>query len=189
MSVSGADPRGRREPGTFRADETQESSVGQKGSRPDRPPAPEEAVAEAELARAHGDLPAPVAWRALVAPSVPISCGAVLGANARYLVGLWATARWPGTFPWGTLLINVTGSLAIGIYLTLVTARFPGRVAMRLFVATGFLGAYTTFSTFSYETVTLVRQGMLGAAILYVASSLVLGLAAVVVGTLAAQAM
>ena len=157
------------------------------------PETPEEAVAEAELARAPEELPAPAppsaTWSARLAPSVPISCGAVLGANARYFVGFWAAARWPGAFPWGTLLINVTGSLVIGFYLTLVTERFAGRATTRLFVATGFLGAYTTFSTFSYETVTLVRQGLVAAAIGYVAASLVLGLAAVVAGTLAAHAL
>lgn len=175
-------------------------------TRPDPPPrhptTPEEAIAEAELARAPDDLPAGSALsplptvspptmvrRALLGPSLPISGGAVLGANARYLVGEWAAARWPGPFPWGTLLINCTGSLIIGFYLTLVTERFAGRASTRLFVATGFLGAYTTFSTFSYETVSLFQQGLVAAAILYVGASLVLGLAGVIAGTVVAHAL
>jgi CrcB protein len=154
---------------------------------------PEEAIAEAELAEAPEDLPTvsppTMARRALLGPSLPISGGAVLGANARYLVGEWATTRWPGPFPWGTLLINCTGSLIIGFYLTLVIERFAGRSSTRLFVATGFLGAYTTFSTFSYETVTLIQQGRVTAAILYVIASLILGLVGVIAGTLVAHAL
>lgn len=153
-------------------------------------PTPEEAIAEAELPEAPEDLPRLVTgWRRQAVPIVAISMGAVLGANARYLVSQWMTSRWPGPFPWGTLLINVTGSLIIGFYLTLVTERFAGRATTRLFIATGFLGAYTTFSTFSYETVTLIRQGLFLGAVLYVLASLVLGMAAVVAGTIAAHAL
>lgn len=160
---------------------------------PSRPETPGEAIAEAELAHAPEDLAPSATWAttrlARLGPTVPIGGGAVLGANARYFVEEWAAANWPGSFPWGTLLINATGSLIIGFYLTLVTERFAGRASTRLFVATGFLGAYTTFSTFSYETVALVRQGLTTAAIAYVVASLALGLAAVVAGALAARAL
>src|SRR5207248_8726340 len=76
-----------------------------------------------------------------------------------------------------------------GCYLTLATERFAGRSTVRLFVATGFLGAYTTFSTFSYEAVSLARHGAVGAAVAYAVASLALGLAAVVAGILAARAL
>lgn len=152
---------------------------------------PGEALAEAELAHAPDDLPAPPAtpWQSRLVTPLTIGLGAILGANARYLLGVWAAARWPGAFPWGTLLINVTGSLVIGFYLTLITERFAGRATTRLFVATGFLGAYTTFSTLSYETVTLVQQGLALTALGYVAASLGLGLLAVIAGSTAAHAL
>lgn len=118
-----------------------------------------------------------------------IGAGGFLGANARYLVGLWAVEYWGPTFPWGTLVVNVAGSFILGFYLALVTERFVGRPGTRLFVATGFLGAFTTFSTFSYEAVNLVATGALGVAVVYVASSLVLGLAAAIAGVLCAHAL
>lgn len=151
---------------------------------------PHDAIPEAELAHAPEDVPERAAahWRARLAPYAAISAGGLLGANTRYLAGQWA-ARWPGPLPWGTLLINVTGSLALGFFLTLVTERFIGRAVTRLFVATGFLGAYTTFSTFGVETITLAQHHRYGAALAYVAASLVLGLAAVVAGAAAARAL
>jgi len=151
---------------------------------------PQDAIPEAELAHAPEDVPEPAGARASarLAPYVAISAGGLLGANARYLAGQWA-ARWPGPIPWGTLLINVTGSLALGFFLTLITERFIGRAVTRLFVATGFLGAYTTFSTFSVETIMLAQHHCYGAAVSYVAASLALGLAAVVTGAAAARAL
>lgn len=88
-----------------------------------------------------------------------ISIGAVAGANARYLVGGWVAERWGSTFPVGTLLINVTGSFLIGLVMTAVTERVVAPPWVRPLVAIGFLGSYTTFSTFSYETLALARDG------------------------------
>ena len=124
-----------------------------------------------------------------VAPFVAVGLGGILGADARYAVGLWAAERWGTLFPWPTLLVNVAGSLVLGFYLTLVTERVRGRPTSRLFVATGFLGAFTTFSAFSYETLTLVRMGAPGQAAAYVAASLAAGLAAVALGIVAAHAL
>ena len=133
--------------------------------------------------------PAPVAsWRDRLATVGAVSAGGMLGANARYLVGVWTTDRWGSAFPWGTLLVNVTGSFVLGFYLTLVTERFAGRATTRLFVATGFLGAYTTFSTFAYETARFVRGDESLRALTYVGASLVCGLLAVVAGIVAAHA-
>jgi CrcB protein len=97
------------------------------------------------------------------------------------------TDHWGSTFPWGTLLINVTGSFILGFYLTVVTERVEGRATTRLFIATGFLGAYTTFSTFAYETADYVRAGEPLRALAYVGASLVCGFVAVVVGIAAAR--
>ena len=81
-----------------------------------------------------------------------IGLGGFLGANARYWLGGWVQARWGATFPWGTFVINVTGSFLLGFFMTLVTERFalPQSAALRLVVAIGFVGAYATFSTFEF---------------------------------------
>jgi CrcB protein len=78
-----------------------------------------------------------------------ISLGGILGANARYLLGNWIAARYGTSFPYGTMVINVSGSFVIGFFLVLLTERFVVHPNWRrLFFAVGFLGAYTTFSTF-----------------------------------------
>jgi CrcB protein len=130
-----------------------------------------------------------VPLRDLLATIAAVSAGAMFGANTRYLVNKWVTTHWGGPFPWGTFVINVTGSLILGIFLTLVTVRFSGRTLTRLFVATGFLGAYTTFSTFSYDTTQLIQRGHTIQALLYVAASLVLGLSASIAGIGIANAL
>ncbi|MER3486729.1 MAG: fluoride efflux transporter CrcB, partial [Chloroflexota bacterium] len=104
-----------------------------------------------------------------------VGLGGVLGANARYVLGTWAQSAWGTAFPWGTLLINVLGSLLIGVFLTLATERLTIRPATRLFIATGILGAFTTFSTMSYELVHLLQAGALLRAGLYLLASLGLG--------------
>jgi CrcB protein len=83
-----------------------------------------------------------------------ISLGAILGANARYWLGGWSAGRFGTIFPYGTLIINLTGSLILGFFITLATDRFLVDPRWRLLVAIGFLGAYTTFSTYTYKSVT-----------------------------------
>lgn len=152
---------------------------------------PTEALEEAELPHAPSDRAAASRsrWGSRLGPHVAIGIGGVLGANARYWIGQWLGNLWGTSFPWPTLIINLTGSVLLGFYLTLVTERFTGRTTTRLFVATGFFGAYTTFSTFSFETLTLLRHGAIASALLYIAASLVLGLIGVVLGILAARAL
>jgi len=108
-----------------------------------------------------------------------ISLGAVLGANARYWLGVWVQDRWGAAFPWGTLLINVSGSFLLGLLMgALDGSTRPGAEALRLAAGVGFLGAYTTFSTFEVEALRLVQRGQAWAAAAYVAASVLAGLLA-----------
>ena len=110
-----------------------------------------------------------------------IALGGVFGALARYAV---AELTGPGGdgFPWSTFWTNVAGSLALGFVLVAVLHRFPSSRYLRPFVATGFLGSFTTFSTFVVEIDLLVDNGHLDVAAAYVTSSLVVGLAATALG-------
>jgi fluoride exporter len=119
--------------------------------------------------------------------ALAIAAGAILGANARYLVGQLAAARLGADFPYGTLFINVSGSLAIGFLLTLLIDRLAGAPVWRSFFATGFLGAYTTFSTYTYEAALLFRQGARLAALVYLLGSVAGGLVGVLAGIAMAE--
>jgi CrcB protein len=116
-----------------------------------------------------------------------VSLGAVVGANARYFLSLWAAERLGTGFPYGTFLVNVTGSFLIGLFLTLIADRLVDNPAWRLLLVTGFCGGYTTFSTYSYEGIVLLQQGAYGLAALYLVGSMAVGLLAVVAGAGAAR--
>ncbi|MEA2566321.1 MAG: fluoride exporter [Actinomycetota bacterium] len=117
-----------------------------------------------------------------------IALGGALGAPARYGVAqLVHVAK--GSFPWATFWTNVTGSFALGLVLVLILERFPPTRYVRPFVATGFLGAYTTYSTFAVETDLLVRGGQAGTGVVYGLASLVAGFVAVWAGMLVARAI
>lgn len=111
-----------------------------------------------------------------------ISAGAILGANTRYWLGTWVSQKWGSTFPIGTLVINLTGSFLLGLFMTLATERFLIDPRWRLLVAVGFLGAYTTFSTFTYESINLLMKGQWGAGLLNILGSAILGILAVGLG-------
>ncbi|MCS7058111.1 MAG: fluoride efflux transporter CrcB [Meiothermus sp.] len=104
-----------------------------------------------------------------------VALGGAIGALLRYGLGAWVQALGGPGFPWSTFLINVSGSFLIGIVLRL---SLEGALSpeWRLFLAVGVLGGYTTFSTFSWETLTLAQQGEWLKASLYVLGSVVLGL-------------
>lgn len=110
-----------------------------------------------------------------------ISIGAVLDANARYLLGGWVLDRMGPEFPYGTLLINVSGSFVIGLVYALIK-RHGAPDWVRPLVMVGFLGAYTTFSTFSLDTLALAERGAWLAAGAYIVGSVVASLAAVWAG-------
>lgn len=111
-----------------------------------------------------------------------VGLGGMLGASARFLLGTWILARAGTAFPWGTLAVNVLGCFCIGGFGAFAPRAGWGDSA-RLFLVTGFLGAFTTFSAFGAEThhlLTVQRQP--ASAALYVAASLTLGLAMVFAG-------
>ena len=118
-----------------------------------------------------------------------VGLGGFLGANARYALGTWIVQRTGVAFPWHTLLINVTGSLAIGAILVLLTERLVADPAWRLFLVVGFLGGYTTFSSYTFEGLELLREGEWLAALWYVLGSNLLGLAAAYLGMVLARAI
>jgi fluoride exporter len=114
---------------------------------------------------------------------VVLSVGGVLGVNARYWLGL-AITRWVGAqFPWATFTINVSGSFAIGLFTVFLARWLPQHPHARLLVVVGFLGGYTTFSSFSFESMTLWERGEPALCLTYLIGSVVAGFAAVLVGT------
>lgn len=116
-----------------------------------------------------------------------ISAGAALGANARYWFGLWAAQKWGAGFPVGTLLINLSGSLVLGFFLTLATQRLLIDPRWRLLFAVGFLGAYTTFSTYTYESLDLILQGQWVAGLANLLGSTLAGILAAAAGVYLAK--
>lgn len=111
-----------------------------------------------------------------------VAFGGALGAMARYLITYSFISKIFAPFPFATFFINLSGSFLIGFILTLVVERYAISDYWRLFLAVGFLGAYTTFSTFEFETLSLVRGKDFFNAALYVFLSFVAGFAAVCAG-------
>jgi CrcB protein len=120
---------------------------------------------------------------------VIIGIGGALGAVARYGIGLWIGQRWGRSFPLGTFVINVSGSFLIGLLMTLLAERFTVNPQWRLLLVVGFLGAYTTFSTFEYETGALLKDGEWTFAMLNVILSVVAGFIALKFGEMIAKAI
>lgn len=112
-----------------------------------------------------------------------IAVGGALGTLARYLISV-AAVPFSHTLPWGTILINVSGSFVIGLLgtLTLSQGRYPLPETARLFIMVGFCGGFTTFSSFSLQTLDLMRHGSLTRALINVAASVVLCVGAVAIG-------
>lgn len=111
-----------------------------------------------------------------------LGLGGFLGVNARYFVGIWAAQKWGTAFPSGTLLINLSGSFVLGFFLAAATDRFLVDPRWRLFFAVGFLGAYTTFSAYTYESVRLALSGSWGLALANLLANNLAGFLAVLLG-------
>lgn len=119
-----------------------------------------------------------------------ICLGASAGATSRYYLDLFLTYRLGASFPYGTFCINVTGCLLLGFFGSLALER--GTLVppeLRLLLAVGFIGSYTTFSTFGFETVRLLEEGNLLLAIAYVLGSVLFGFLASYLGLVVARAL
>ncbi len=111
-----------------------------------------------------------------------VALGGGIGAGLRHLVNLGALRALGPSFPWGTLAVNIVGSLAMGLLVGVLAARVQASAELRLFAATGVLGGFTTFSAFSLDAVTLFERGQAGSALAYVAASVILSIAALMLG-------
>ena len=121
--------------------------------------------------------------------AVAIAVAGAVGALARYGIEGLVSRRAPGAFPWGTFAVNVSGAFVLGFVFTLMTEQLSVAPWVRGAVTIGFLGAYTTFSTLSFETYRLLEDGALGLAVANALGSLAAGLTAVYLGVVVGRAL
>jgi len=119
---------------------------------------------------------------------IVLSAGGAVGVNARYWLGVWMNKWASPQFPWATFTINVSGSFLIGV-LTITLTRWLPHQNLRLLVITGFLGGYTTFSTFEYDSATLWERGETRLVAVNMAGSVVAGFVAVLLGIALARGL
>lgn len=120
---------------------------------------------------------------------VAIAIAGALGALARYGVDGFVSRRLLAAFPWGTFVVNISGAFVLGLLMTLMTEQLTTAPWLRSALAIGLLGAYTTFSTLSYETYRLIEDGAVGLAAANMFGSMAAGLFAVYLGVVAARAL
>jgi fluoride exporter len=118
-----------------------------------------------------------------------IALGAVVGASARYFVGGYVARVIPATFPYGTLLINLTGSFVLGFFLIWIGERVLVDPHWRLLIAVGFCGSYTTFSSYAFETMSYFEQGQWALMLANIVSNNLLCLAGALAGMALARAL
>ena len=118
-----------------------------------------------------------------------ISLGAIVGANARYFLSRWAARALSPNFPYGTLIINITGSFILAFFLIWTTERVLADPRWRLFLAIGFCGAYTTFSSYAFESMAYFEQGQWGLMLTNILGNNLLCLAAALGGMALARVL
>jgi CrcB protein len=116
-----------------------------------------------------------------------IALGGALGALARYQVALSIQSRIPSAFPWGTFVVNISGCFVMGAITSVLSQRIGLSENWRYLIPVGFIGAYTTFSTFELETYRAMTQGTSLVALMNIAASVVLGYAALWLGIITAR--
>jgi len=122
-----------------------------------------------------------------IRPPIAVGFGAIPGAVSRYYLNLLVTQWLGSSFPYGTFMINISGALIMGFFATLALERTVISADLRLMIAVGFLGSYTTFSTEVLDTDTLLWRGKEGLALLYWAGSAILGVVSLEVGSFLAR--
>lgn len=120
---------------------------------------------------------------------VLVAFGGAVGSVFRYLVGVWAVRLFGPSFPWGTFAVNVVGSFFIGLMVEMIARRFDASAEMRVFIVTGIIGGFTTWSSFTLDTMVLLERGAALSAFAYLAGSLVISFAAVFAGLALGRAM
>ncbi|MGM9583427.1 MAG: fluoride efflux transporter CrcB [Phascolarctobacterium sp.] len=118
-----------------------------------------------------------------------VALGGALGAVSRFLIGNAVSKAMGSALPYGTFVINIVGCFAMGLLMTIIVDREMLPAAWRLFLCVGFLGGFTTFSSFGFEGLMLLTEGRLLAMLAYVGGSVVLGLVAAGAGVLCARAI
>ena len=125
----------------------------------------------------------------MLIPFLAVAIGGAIGAMARYATVLFAENVWGLNFPYGTLLVNSLGSFLAGFFLALLVGRYAGEEYWRLFFFTGFLGAYTTFSSFAAESLFLFEQGQWLKLCINIFVNNISALSMVVLGTVIARTL
>ena len=120
---------------------------------------------------------------------VMVGVGGCLGSILRFWLGSYIGSRMGTRFPYGTFVINITGSFLIGLVYAFVTARTQWSPNWRYLIPIGFIGGYTTFSSFEYETLLTIQAGQVGLGLLYVVLSVVVGFVAVWGGVVMGRAI
>jgi CrcB protein len=118
-----------------------------------------------------------------------VAAGGAIGSVARYLVGIGSGKLFGVNFPWGTLIINVTGSFLIGLFVGLFATKWNLPQAVRIFLTVGICGGYTTFSTFSLDSFYLMERGEAVAAGAYMIGSVVLSVGALIAAMMVIRAL
>ena len=118
-----------------------------------------------------------------------VAAGGAIGSVARYLVGIGSGKLFGVNFPWGTLIINVTGSFLIGLFVGLFATKWNLPQAVRIFLTVGICGGYTTFSTFSLDSFYLMERGETVAAGAYMIGSVVLSVGALIAAMMVIRAL
>ncbi len=118
-----------------------------------------------------------------------VATGGAIGASLRYLTGIAALLWFGANFPWGTLMVNVIGSFAMGVLAEFIIRKLGASNELRLLLMTGLLGGYTTFSAFSLDAILLIERGAYSAAAGYILANVVGSILALLLGLMLARSL